>query len=325
MYLGPEVFKAVTDPALAKAVFAKSVSRVEVEVHSYCNRRCSYCPNVTGDRLGPNVRMDDALFARIVGDLGAIGYKGNFVLSGYNEPLADRVVLERIAAVRAAMPEAPILTYTNADYLTPEYLRELAAAGLSYMHISIHLKKDDVYTDTYVLGRLTEIAKRIGITPRIAEFASDEIVVAKFPFEGMEIESRAINYWHSGNNRGQLIEAMQAPAARTDPCYFPFSHFYVGYSGNIVPCCHIRSDRPEHEQYLIGSLMDYDTIYQAYCSAAAAGWRREMVHDRPKMTPCDTCVAPMLNAPEIRAAFAESARLYAPSPGESPRKAGGAG
>jgi len=323
MYFGPEAFEAVTDPALARAVFERSVARVEIETHSYCNRRCSYCPNVTGDRLGANVRMDAALYARILSDLGAIGYHGNYVLSGYNEPLADRAILERIAEARAAMPQAQILTYTNGDYLTPAYLRELAAAGLSYMHISIHLMMGDVYSDAYVLRRLAEVAKRIGITPRVTTFTPGELIVAKFPFAGMEIESRAINYWHSGNNRGRLIEDMQAPASRSEPCHFPFSHFYVGYSGNIVPCCHIRSDRPEHEGYLIGNLNDYETIYQAFCSAAAAGWRRELVHERPKKSPCDTCVAPMLNEPEARAIFRHAADLYAPSPEKLPGGAGG--
>lgn len=310
MYLGEEEFRVITDPAVAKEIFKKSVARVEIETHSYCNRRCSYCPNVVGDRLGPNKRMDEKLFTMIVDNLRAIDYDLNFVMNGYNEPLSDRAILDRIAQARAAMPKAKIMLYTNGDYLDPDYLEALAKAGLSYMHISIHLKKDDEWSDLYVLNRLSEVSHRIGIAAHFSQIQPDEFVVAKFPHDRIEIETRAINFWKHGNNRGNLIKDMATPPVRRAPCYFPFAHFYVGFSGNIIPCCHIRSDRPEHEQYLIGNLSDFDSIYQAFTSAAAVGWRRELVHDKPKKSPCDTCSVAFLPHPKAEELFANAYRLY---------------
>ncbi|MEE9139195.1 MAG: radical SAM/SPASM domain-containing protein [Alphaproteobacteria bacterium] len=306
MFLGKEAFQAIGDPALAKAVFKKSVGRVEIETHSYCNRRCSYCPNVVGDRLGPNLRMDERLYSLIMENLREIDYGNFFVLSGYNEPLYDRAILDRIAQARTAMPTARIMTYTNGDYLSPGYIEELADAGLSYMHISIHLKKGDEFSDIYMLNRLSEISQRIGIAAKFLQVRPNEYIIAEFPHDKIEIETRAINFWKHGNNRGKLIEEMAAPAVRTSPCFFPFSHFYVGFSGNIIPCCHIRSDRPEHEPYLIGNMKDFDTIYQAYTSEAAVGWRRELVHTKPKKTPCDTCTAPTINDPNARKKFEQA-------------------
>jgi hypothetical protein len=52
MQLGGAAFNPITDREAAKRYFASTVGRVEIETHSYCNRRCSYCPNGVGDRLG---------------------------------------------------------------------------------------------------------------------------------------------------------------------------------------------------------------------------------------------------------------------------------
>ena len=115
MYIGREMYSPLTDPARQRALFLQTVNRIEVETHSYCNRRCDYCPNVVGDRLGPNVRMKPAIWEKLLRDLAAIGYARYFVLNSYNEPLYDRAILDRIAEARAAMPKARIMIYTNGD------------------------------------------------------------------------------------------------------------------------------------------------------------------------------------------------------------------
>ena len=96
MQLGRAAFNPITDREEAKRYFASTVGRVEVETHSYCNRRCSYCPNVVGDRLGDNVRMEEPVWRMVLDNLAEIGFRHNFVMNSYNEPLADRAILDRI-------------------------------------------------------------------------------------------------------------------------------------------------------------------------------------------------------------------------------------
>ena len=74
------------------------MQRVEVETHSYCNRRCGYCPNAAGDRLGPNVRMAEALYARIVGDLASIGLAETISIAQMGVPLTVSVKGSSIVA-----------------------------------------------------------------------------------------------------------------------------------------------------------------------------------------------------------------------------------
>jgi hypothetical protein len=273
----------------AKRLFKHSVSRIEVETHSYCNRRCGYCPNVVGDRLTPNVRMSDRIFAKIIGNLEEIAYGENLVLSNYNEPFADRHIVERIAQARRALPKCRILAYTNGDYLDADYLRELAEAGLSYMHISIHMNPEDTYSDVYALNRIAEVAERIGIRPKFGTLRPGSLIIATFLHQRIEIETRAINYWQHGQNRGGTIQGINENYVRRAPCHFPFGHFYVGFEGYIVPCCHLRSDRQEHAKYRWGHIDDYGSIYEAFASQPAVAWRRHLATFEPKQAPCDTC------------------------------------
>jgi Radical SAM superfamily/Iron-sulfur cluster-binding domain len=311
MYIGPEMFKALTDPARQREIFTATVRRIEVETHSYCNRRCDYCPNVIGDRLGPNVQIKQPIYDRLLRDLAEVGFAHNFILNSYNEPLYDRSILDRIAEARKALPKARLMIYTNGDYLTPDYVGDLADAGLDYLHVSIHLKQGDSYSDLYVLNRIAEIAHRTRLQARFSRIIPGSSIHARFDTPRLEVETRAINFATQGNDRGGLLPDLSPEKTRTDPCTFVFSHFHMGFTGNVVPCCHIRSDRPEHAKHVIGNLGQAASIFDIFFSARAAAWRRGLVHNREKTGPCATCTAPaMVNVPDWRARFQSSYDRY---------------
>ena len=294
MFVGPEVFRPLTDRASARAAFAKSVSRVEVETHSFCNRRCNYCPNVVGDRLGDNKQMRPEHWQMIVANLAEIDYAGNLVFQSYNEPLADRAIVDRLREARAAAPRAKLMTYTNGDYLDADYLQALADAGLDYMHVSIHTRYNGKYSEVDALNLIARLVRRLKAKIRYKQFKVGSFIVAQIPHDSIEIEVRAINYFEHGNDRGGLVEVVRKPPTRTAPCHFPFAHFYVGFSGNVTPCCHIRSDSPAHAEYLYGKLDDFGSIYEAWAGQVGAAWRRELITPLPKRGPCEHCVAPFL-------------------------------
>lgn len=291
MYAGREMYEGLADRERAKAIFAKTVVRVEVETHSYCNRRCTYCPNVIGDRIGPNQHLATEVWDKILDGLAEIDYAQNLVLNYYNEPLADRAILDRIREARARAPKARILIYSNGDYLDRGFIDELAAAGLDYLHISIHLKRGDKYSDLYVVNRINEISVRMGISAQIHKLRSNEFAIARAAHPKLEIEVRGINFQQHGTDRGGLIDDIHTESKRTAPCFFPFAHLVVGYDGRLAPCCHIRVDRPEHAAYGYGNLRDYESIFHAFMGDAAAAWRRELISTEEKRSPCDTCAA----------------------------------
>ena len=309
MYVGREMFHEVADRETARRIFASTVVRVEMETHSYCNRRCSYCPNDAGDRLF-NEPIPADIWETVIGGLQEIDYAHHLVLNYYNEPLADRSILDRLREARARLPKARLMIYSNGDYLEPGLVDELAEAGLDYLHVSIHLKREDTYTDLYVVNRMIEISVRMGIPAKIVGLKPGELMIARAPHRRLEIELRGINFNVHGTDRGGLIGDITTAAKRAAPCSFPFAHFVLGFNGMIAPCCHIRSDRPEHAPYVYGNLRDYGSIFQAFTSRPAAAWRRELASARPKLPPCDTCSAGVVDDPQALKVFAAAHQAY---------------
>lgn len=295
MYAGADVFQPQLDREAAKAVFAKSVGRVEVETHSFCNRRCNYCPNVVGDRVGDNKQMRPEHWQMIIGNLVEIGFSQNLVFTSYNEPLADRAILDRLREARAALPKARLMVYTNGDYLDADYLQQLADAGLNYMHVSIHTRYNGTYSEVDALNLIGKLVRRLRTPIRYKNLKPGQFIIAQIPHDHIEIEVRAINYQQHGTDRARLVELQRKAPVRTAPCHFPFAHFHVGFSGNVTPCCHVRSDSPEHAGYIYGNLDDYGSIFEAWASRNGAAWRSELITDQPKRSPCDTCTVGFLN------------------------------
>src|SRR5262245_6641940 len=118
MVVLPAHFVAANSRDEARTLFASSVKVVEIEIFTYCNRACWFCPNSKIDRRSSNNYMDEALYLRILSELAEIDYCGIVNFNRYNEPLADRVILDRLRQARALLPKATLQTYTNGDYLT---------------------------------------------------------------------------------------------------------------------------------------------------------------------------------------------------------------
>jgi MoaA/NifB/PqqE/SkfB family radical SAM enzyme len=209
------------------------------------------------------------------------------------------------------VPKARTMIYTNGDYLTPAYIKELAEAGLQYMHVSIHMGTDDKYSDIYALDRISEITTRIGIAAKFKTIRSKEFMLAKAPHKSIDIEIRSINYWKHGTDRGGLLDGFNIESGRTLPCYFPFSHFHIGFEGTVVPCCHIRSDNEEHRPYRYGDVRDYGSIFQIYAGRVATEWRRHLISSKEKEGPCKTCTVSFLSQdPKMLAAVEASWERY---------------
>jgi MoaA/NifB/PqqE/SkfB family radical SAM enzyme len=181
MYVGAEVFRPIHDRDAARLAFARSVSRVEVETHSFCNRRCNYCPNVVGDRLGDNKQIKPEHWRMIVRDLADIDYAHNLVFQSYNEPLADRAILDHLREARAALPKARLMIYTNGDYLDAEYLQALADAGLDYMHVSIHTRYNGQYSEVDALNLIGKLVRRLRTPIRYKQLKAGSFIFATTP------------------------------------------------------------------------------------------------------------------------------------------------
>lgn len=286
-----EHFVGVTDRERAKQLFARSVRNIDLELFSYCNRRCLYCPNSFIDRISTNNYLPGPVYQMIVRDLSEIGYKGKITLNFYNEPMADPVTLEACRELRAVLPTASIRMNTNGDYLNAGSLEEIRDAGMKHLMISLHVSSVVDWDDEKVKFRAEQIYDRIGVRPEEIDFRPGEFYRAMIPFKGMKVEVVQGNYSEFGYNIGGLMRHIPAPSERTSPCDEPFKSMTVTYNGNLTPCCRIRGDADDHKSYVTANLADYGSIYEAWANEALAGWRRHLLGFNSKSAPCHGCKA----------------------------------
>ena len=95
----------------------ENIKLIEIELFSFCNRECSFCPNSFIDRHTNNKLLDVEVFKKIINELAKFNYSNYISFSRYNEPLSHRDILEdRIKYVRKVLPDTKLVMNTNGDY-----------------------------------------------------------------------------------------------------------------------------------------------------------------------------------------------------------------
>ena len=63
----------------------------------------------------------------------------------------------------------------------------------------------------------------------------------------------------------------------------------MDYTGKVMPCCNLRSDFPEHRDFIVGDLSDgSSSIFDIY-AGRLTNWRHSMIGFDEKKRPCTTC------------------------------------
>lgn len=81
---------------------------VEIELFSFCNRKCYWCPNKDIDRTFFEY-LDRTLFVNLLAELRAHDFNGVFSFSRYNEPFSDiETLFEAIRVIKTFFPHNTI-------------------------------------------------------------------------------------------------------------------------------------------------------------------------------------------------------------------------
>ncbi|PID50128.1 MAG: hypothetical protein CR991_02950 [Proteobacteria bacterium] len=272
----------------SRELFRRSVNFVEIEVFSYCNRVCWFCPNSFIDRRSANIYMIESVYLSILNDLASIKYAGTISYSRYNEPLSDKVIIERIKQARAALPSAILHTNTNGDYLDSDYLDALSKAGLNSLNIQVYLANHERYDHEKMKKIMKKLHKRLGISVPLAKDKQNEWLEARFDWKGIKIRHYARNFEINGCNRGDTVPIDQH-YQRNTPCFSPFRHLYIDYNGKVMPCCNLRSDIETHQTAIIGELSSETNIFDLYAGMRLSQWRSALVDFSAKSGFCKTC------------------------------------
>lgn len=189
---------------------------IELELFSFCNRTCNFCPNHYIDRLSDNKILDINIFKNLIQELKENNYKGVISFSRYCEPFAFRDILEaRIMYIRKHLPDVKLVSNTNGDY----DWEGIDLDELTIMDYDIKLPKEE-----------------LGVYNR----SSKPFIVRKMRLGKI-------------NNRGGAL-GIRKKFIRDFPCYEPSYFVGIDFNGSVNPCCNIRSDIKIHKSYVSGTL-----------------------------------------------------------------------
>jgi hypothetical protein len=296
-------FRPVTDQAARKALFKASVQHVILELSSYCNRRCGFCPNVGLTRIKDENLMPAPLYEKIIRELAEIEFDSSVLFHLYNEPLAAKeVLLERMAYARPLLPNARFGLNTNGDYLRPSVLAALDEAGCDHIFVSIYGPRHGEWDDAYVRRRVLAMARLLKVEGKLREKLGVQYAISG-QVGRIRIDIGARNLWKSGYDRGGTIPELARP--RKSPCVSPVTEFLVDHRGWVLPCCNVYTDLKDHLDYTLGRL-ESQTIFDAYAGGSAVEWRDELLGFNPGGPLCGNCSRgddPLDGSPPAQAAL----------------------
>lgn len=211
---------------------------VEIELFSYCNRKCIWCPNHTIDRYSETKYIDDNILKNLIHSLKNINYSGYITFSRYNEPLAHIDILNQVCEyLKQELPNCTLVTNTNGDYLNANVISQLYIDELSIMDY------DNRGID-YCLNRLKT-------WNCIIDEINNNFIYAHYNNMKILYYTNWRDNYTPGNRGGYLpMEELIRDYPCTEPLYF----IGINYDGTVSPCCNIRNDINSHKSFILGDL-----------------------------------------------------------------------
>ena len=114
---------------------------VSLEISTYCNRKCHYCPNK--DYETPKNFMSWDIFKSAITQLKDIKYTGIVQYHLFNEPLFDERLTDFVKYTSANLPKAIQVLISNGDLLNIEKAKELSEAGINKFVVTVHDKNPE--------------------------------------------------------------------------------------------------------------------------------------------------------------------------------------
>ena len=224
----------------------------------------------------------------LISQLKEINYSGELTYSRYNEPLAKKeIILKRLKQARNMLPNATLRINTNGDYITKEYIDELDGVGLDQLWIQQYLRNDERYDHEKMREKSESKIKKLGLSSEVIIDINGCKLEYSLSHKRMTIHIRSRNFEVDGSSRGNSVD-IASGYTRTLKCKQVFNNMYIDYNGNVMVCCALRSDIPDHAIGIMGHISD-DRIWDIHASDKYTSWREHHKTDGPKEGPCKTC------------------------------------
>ncbi len=239
--------------SLLKYRYADFFWGVNIEISTFCNRRCSYCPNsIYGT---PREFMDEKVFKKVIEDLKRINYSGSVAYEFYGEPLLDKRLVDFVRYTRAQLPKSTYLkVLSNGDALTMDVMRDLIEAGLQEVAVTIH----DLEPEKMMRK----------LQPIIEKYPSHLRVKSNYQSKYLSDRGGAINI----------------PGGKKMKRCFYSGKVIIDYRGDVLLCCN-----DYFHSHKFGNVTD-ETVVSIWKKREFARIRREARRGRPTTDICRQCL-----------------------------------
>lgn len=290
------------------------IRRIDIELHSFCNRTCDWCPNKTYLR-NKQIKMDDWVFEKILNELVEFNFgpKRKFptpfhpklhnnkyvpfsehqpliTFMGFMEPMSDiKLLKKRVKQAKNKLPNhIELASSTSGDYISKNNLEGLYLTSLNIMDYD-HKGKGYWIEELEKAGCLIINDDDIDFDGIIATHKNIGLINVKQDWkDGALLEDRAGVLSETEPVINQ-ISWKNRKDHRIVPCPEPSYFINITYDGSVMPCCHIRSDIPMHKDYILGNVKN-NTLIEILNSPRAVEFRQRLTVERGDYpTPCKTC------------------------------------
>lgn len=229
---------------------------IEIQITSYCNRKCEWCPpykNKLTQKLKLNFKSlvklrnfynkHRYLFAeKLIIDIGRFG-----------EPLSSFDYLLHVARFIKANFNCQLQLSTNGDFLTKDKLDKLTDFDIIFVSrydeteiFPVALKKILSICNSKTLNKIKYKKKRNIISINYLNF---DIVYRYMYHTKMQITSRGNELMNDYNFRERK---------GLSKCELIGRCFMIDYNSNVLPCCEVSSMNKSHMRMICGNLqVDY--------------------------------------------------------------------
>ena len=239
-------------------------SWIDFNVTELCNRQCVFCPRIDPSFYpNQNLHIAPELIQKIADELHALNYQGAIVLCGYGEPLLHPKLDDLVARFGESVR---VEIVTNGDFLTPETISKLIAAGTDYFVVSM-------YDGPHQTAAFRSMFKEAGCDEE--QYLLRDRWHSEEDGFGLKLTNRA----------GTVSVGVQEEIDVTHPCHYLAYSMTVDWNGDVLLCV-----QDWHKKVKLGNL-NHQSLLEIWTSSPMCKRRIQLAHGRRTSAPCNTCNA----------------------------------
>lgn len=263
-----------------------SFDQVEIQLVSWCNRECSFCPS--GTFSVPKVMMKWDVVERIVSQLERIKFSGTIGLHLMSEPLLHTDFSKIVREFRKRLPKVYLRAETNGDVLDTSNMAPIPdyfGAGLNELLINCYdsvEQRDRRNASLLQLGRSNSSLWYWNDRQRLP-------LTRRYKWQVIRLRDHFEEGGYSLRNWAGHVELQNNICEESDfplpiSCPRPFERFHVNYLGQVLLC-----NNDWKYEAVIGDLMEQDLREVWNAPLLTDHYRPRLLECNRDMTLCRTC------------------------------------